>query len=132
MKRKFYNTLISWKERGMEKPLMVLGARQVGKTYIIDKFCKENFKEYIYINLLENVNVKKIFEEELNFDVKVEKLEVELKEKLVNETGDKIVFFDEIQESEELISDLKAFQESDIKYNIVVAGSLLRSKIKKI
>lgn len=47
MKRKFYNTLISWKENNIEMPLMVVGARQIGKTYLINKFCEENFSEYI-------------------------------------------------------------------------------------
>ena len=47
MKRKFYNTLIKWKENNMEKPLMVVGARQIGKTYIIEEFCKNEFKDYI-------------------------------------------------------------------------------------
>ena len=52
MKRKIYYDLINWKNEGMKKPLMIIGARQVGKTYIIEEFCKNEFKNYISINLL--------------------------------------------------------------------------------
>ena len=48
MKRDLYNVLLNWKEKFIETPLMVIGARQVGKTYIIDKFVSENFDDYIY------------------------------------------------------------------------------------
>ena len=128
MKRKFYNILIKWKENNMEKPLMVVGARQIGKTYIIEEFCKNEFKDYIYVNLLKDKSIKNIFEEEIDFELKVKKFELEINKKITEKT---IIFFDEIQESEQLICDLKAFCESKIKYNIVCAGSLLGVKIKR-
>ena len=128
MKRKFYNTLIKWKENNMEKPLMVVGARQIGKTYIIEEFCKNEFKDYIYVNLLKDKSIKNIFEEEIDFEMKIKKFELEINKKITEET---IIFFDEIQESEQLICDLKAFCESEKKYNIVCAGSLLGVKIKR-
>lgn len=128
MKRKFYNTLIKWKENNMKKPLMVVGARQIGKTYIIEEFCKNEFKDYIYVNLLKDKSIKNIFEEEIDFELKVKKFELEINKKITEET---IIFFDEIQESEQLICDLKAFCESEKKYNIVCAGSLLGVKIKR-
>lgn len=128
MKRKFYNILIKWKENNMEKPLMVVGARQIGKTYIIEEFCKNEFKDYIYVNLLKDKSIKNIFEEEIDFELKVKKFELEINKKISEKT---IIFFDEIQESEQLICDLKAFCESEKKYNIVCAGSLLGVKIKR-
>ena len=128
MKRKFYNTLIKWKENNMEKPLMVVGARQIGKTYIIEEFCKNEFKDYIYVNLLKDKSIKNIFEEEIDFEMKIKKFELEINKKITEKT---IIFFDEIQESEQLICDLKAFCESEKKYNIVCAGSLLGVKIKR-
>lgn len=128
MKRKFYNILIKWKENNMEKPLMVVGARQIGKTYIIEEFCKNEFKDYIYVNLLKDKSIKNIFEEEIDFELKVKKFELEINKKITEKT---IIFFDEIQESEQLICDLKAFCESEKKYNIVCAGSLLGVKIKR-
>ena len=48
MKRKIYQELLNWKNENMKKPLMVIGARQIGKTYIIDKFCKEEFEDYAF------------------------------------------------------------------------------------
>ena len=66
MKRKIYDELLEWKENGMQKPLMVIGARQIGKTYIIKEFCKEEFKNYIYINLFEQTEIIKIFDEEIS------------------------------------------------------------------
>ena len=55
MERKIYQELINWKNTNMKKPLMVIGARQIGKTYIIDEFCKKEFKKYIYINLIKQL-----------------------------------------------------------------------------
>lgn len=78
MKRKFYNILMDWKEKNINTPLMVVGARQIGKTYIIDEFCKNEFEDYIYINLMEKQSIVKMFEENSDFETKVRKLELEL------------------------------------------------------
>ena len=58
MKRKIYSDLLKWKNTGMQKPLMVIGARQIGKTYTVEKFAKENFEEYLYFNLEKNIDVR--------------------------------------------------------------------------
>lgn len=129
MKRKFYNVLLDWKNNNVETPLMVVGARQIGKTYIIDEFCKNEFKEYIYINLMERQSVVNIFEEKSDFETKVKKLELELNKKIDGEGT--VIFFDEVQESEMLISSLKAFCEIHKKYKIICAGSLLGVKIHR-
>lgn len=129
MKRKFYNVLLDWKNNNIETPLMVVGARQIGKTYIIDEFCKNEFKEYIYINLMERQSIVNIFEEKSDFETKVKKLELELNKKIDGEGT--VIFFDEVQESETLISSLKAFCESQKKYKIICAGSLLGVKIHR-
>ncbi len=129
MKRKFYSVLMDWKNRNINTPLMVVGARQIGKTYIIDEFCKNEFEDYIYINLMEKPGIVKIFEEDSDFEIKVKKLELELNKKIIpNKT---IVFIDEIQESEKAISSLKAFCESNLNYRIICAGSLLGVKIRR-
>ncbi len=57
MKRKIYNQLLEWKKDEINMPLMIIGARQIGKTYIINEFCQKEFEEYIYINLLETPEV---------------------------------------------------------------------------
>ena len=129
MERKFYNTLLDWKKNSIKTPLMIVGARQIGKTYIINEFCKKEFKDYIYINLMEKQSIVNIFEEKSDFETKVKKLELELNRKIDGE--DTIIFFDEIQESETLISCLKAFCESEKNYKIVCAGSLLGVKIHR-
>ncbi len=129
MKRKFYSVLMDWKSKNINTPLMVVGARQIGKTYIINEFCKSEFKDYIYINLMEKQSIVKIFEEDSDFDLKLRKLELELNRKIIPEKT--IVFIDEIQESEKAISTLKAFCESKLHYRIICAGSLLGVKIKR-
>lgn len=59
---------IVWLEKlGMKKPLMVVGARQIGKTYTVEKFAKENFEEYLYFNLEKNLDVRNIFEKSIIF-----------------------------------------------------------------
>ena len=66
MERKIYQELLNWKKTNINKPLMIIGARQIGKTYIVTEFCKKEFENYIYINLLENPEIIKIFNQELN------------------------------------------------------------------
>ena len=128
MKRKFYEVLLNWKENNINTPLMVVGVRQIGKTYLIDQFCKQEFKDYIYINFMENQNIVNIFSEKLNFEDKIKKIELELNRKINEDT---ILFFDEIQISEEAISSLKLFCESSFPFKIVCAGSLLGVKINR-
>lgn len=65
MQRLFEKKLLAWKQSGMKKPLMVVGARQIGKTYIIEKFAKENFEQYLYFNLEKNAEVKSILRKRL-------------------------------------------------------------------
>ncbi|MCI8655646.1 MAG: ATP-binding protein [Clostridia bacterium] len=130
MERKIYQELINWKNTNIEKPLMVIGARQIGKTYIIDKFCKKEFENYIYINLLEHLEIIKIFKQEINVSEKFKRMKIYLDTDInVNNT---IIFFDEIQESEELISALKYFNESEEPFKIICAGSLLGVKLKRM
>ena len=129
MKRKIYNELIKWKKEDINTPLMVVGARQIGKTYTIDEFCKNEFTNYIYINLLNNKEIIEIFKENINTEEKIKKMELSLGHTIDYENT--IIFFDEIQESEELISALKFFFESKVSYKIICAGSLLGVKINR-
>lgn len=128
MKREFYKVLENWQKNDIETPLMVVGARQVGKTYIIDEFCKNNFDDYIYINLKDNKEVCNIFKEDEDSDIIVKNLQMYLNRKIKENT---IIFIDEIQESEEAISALKYFCENEFPYKIIVAGSLLGVKLKR-
>ena len=130
MKRKIYTDLLKWKNTGMQKPLMVIGARQIGKTYIIREFCKEEFKKNIYINLFEEPEIVKIFSQEISTQEKFNRMKIYLNIDI--DVANTIIFFDEIQESEELISCLKYFNESDEPYKIICAGSLLGVKLKRL
>lgn len=129
MKRKVYNDLINWKKEGMEKPLMIIGSRQIGKTYIIEEFCKNEFENYIEINLQKMPQIVEIFEQKKAPEEKFYKMLIEINKNFNVETD--VIFFDEVQESEQLISDLKFFCESDKPYKIIVAGSLLGVKLKR-
>ena len=129
MQRLFENKLLDWKKSGMNKPLMVVGTRQIGKTYIIEKFAKENFEEYLYFNLEKNIDVRKIFEKSIDDTKIIEELELYLGKKINIEKT--IFFFDEVQVSENFIVSLKYFNESEKPYKIVCAGSLLGVKINR-
>lgn len=110
-------------------PLMLLGARQVGKTYVLTEFCKNNYKNFIYINLLERNDIVDLYNTNINADEKFIKLCLMIGSNI--EDNDTILFIDEIQESESLISSLKYFSEQHPNSNIVCAGSLLGVKLKR-
>lgn len=128
MKRLFEKKLIDWKNSGMKKPLMVIGVRQIGKTYTIDKFGKENFEQYLYFNLEKDEEIRKIFEKTIDEEKILKELELYIGKKIDLEKT--LLFFDEIQVSENFIVSLKYFNESEKPYKIVCAGSLLRSENK--
>ena len=128
MYRKIEEELKKWKN-DYEKPLMLVGARQTGKTYILEEFCKNNFNNYIYINLDKEENIGEIFENTIDPDTIIEKIEI-IKSVVIN-PDDTIIFFDEIQVSERAITSLKYFCESEKPYKIVCAGSLLGVKINR-
>ena len=129
MKRKIYNDLLNWKENSIDIPLMIIGARQIGKTYIIKEFCKNEFENYIYINLLDNPQIVDLFEQSIPTEEKFTKMQWILNKNIDLEKT--IIFFDEIQLSEKLISNLKYFCESDKPFKIICAGSLLGVKINR-
>ena len=101
MKRKIYEDLLKWKNTESKIPLMVVGARQIGKTYIINEFCKKEFKKYIYINLLETPEIVSIFSMDINIMEKFKRMEIFLDTKIDIENT--VIFFDEVQESEDII-----------------------------
>ena len=130
MQRKIYKELLNWKNTDMKKPLMIIGARQIGKTYIIREFCQKEFKQNIYINLLEHPEIIKIFRQEISTSEKFNRMKIYLDIDI--DVKNTIIFFDEIQESEELISSLKYFNESEEPFKIICAGSLLGVKLKRM
>ena len=129
MKRKIYEKLVELKNNTSKKPIMLLGARQVGKTYIIREFCKANYKNFLEINLFKDVQFVNLYRQNISSEEKFQKLKVLLNTDL--DEKDTILFIDEIQESEELISELKFFCEEHNNVNIICAGSLLGIKLKR-
>lgn len=129
MERKIYSNLLEWKKNSIKTPLMIIGARQIGKTYIIKEFCQKEFKKNIYINLLDNPQIVDLFEQSIPTEEKFTKMQWILNTEIDLEKT--IIFFDEIQLSEKLISNLKYFCESEKPFKIICAGSLLGVKINR-
>lgn len=123
MYRKIYEKLLEWKNSDDKKPLMLLGARQVGKTYIIEEFCKNEFSKFKKINLFQDKQIISLYQDAtLSSDEKYNYLKTLLEFDL--DMSDTILFIDEIQECEELISELKYFCEEHNNARIMCAGSL--------
>ena len=129
MYRKIYNDLINWKN-DFKLPLMLIGARQTGKTYVLKKFCQENYPNYIYINLEKEPDIVSIFDATLDPDRIVENIQIY--KKIDFNVENTIIFIDEIQVSEKAINSLKYFAESEKPYKIVTAGSLLGVKLNRM
>lgn len=130
MKRKIYDELIKWKNNADNiKPLMILGVRQCGKTYIINEFCQKEFDNYVSINLFDNNEVIDLYNSNLNSDEKYNRLKLLLDFDIDKENT--CLFIDEIQQCEALISELKYFCEKHNNVRIICAGSLLGVKLKR-
>lgn len=128
MYRKFTKTLNDWKKNNSFTPLMVIGARQTGKTYIINEFCDNNFDNYLYINLEKDESITSIFDKTINPSEIIKYIEIT--KDIVLDVENTVIFFDEIQVSERAITSLKYFCEEN-KYHIVCAGSLLGVKLRR-
>ena len=131
MYRKIYKKLLSWKNTKEDnKPLMLLGARQVGKTYIIENFCQKEFSNFKEINLLRDLRVLNLYKDTtLDSNEKYNFLKTIIEFDL--DKPDSVLFIDEIQESQELIAELKYFCEVHNNVKIICAGSLLGVKLKR-
>lgn len=123
MERLLFTDLIKWKQKKNRKPLIIQGARQVGKTWIMKEFGKRYFQTVIYINFDNNPRMKNVFEED--FDVKriISALKIEHGKNF--NSDDTLLIFDEVQEVPKALSALKYFHEDAPEYAIVAAGSLL-------
>jgi uncharacterized protein len=129
MIREINQYFIEWKSRNDRNPLIVRGARQVGKTYVIEEFAKSNFKNCLKINLEEKPELKKIF-----FDNDVTRILTELSI-LMNENvifGDTLFFIDEIQTCPEAIQSLRYFKEKVPELHVICAGSLLDHTLNEL
>ena len=128
MYRKFSKTLEEWESNSIKEPLLVVGARQVGKTWIIKDFCENRYSDYVYINLEEQSSLISAFAGDLSPKTILRNLSILLGRTIDYTTA---IFIDEIQQSERAITSLKYFCEADENYRIIGAGSLLGVKIKR-
>ena len=122
MKRYFEDFLLKWKERRNRKPLIIRGARQVGKTWIIDEFGTNNFESYVKINLEENEDARNIFNSNNTIQI-IETLSLILGKSI--RAGKTLLFIDEIQTSPKAIAGLRYFYEQIPDLHVIAAGSLL-------
>ncbi len=123
MKRNAINDLIKWKSSEERKPMVLKGARQSGKTWLMKEFGKNFYKSTAYFNFDEEEELKSIFESNKNPQRIIELLSlIEGKKILPEET---LIIFDEIQECPSALNTLKYFKEKANDYHIIAAGSLL-------
>ena len=122
MKRLIYNELKNWKDKANRKPLILLGARQVGKTYILKEFGQNEFKNMVYVNCHQNEFTNNLFRD-LMTDRIVTEIERFYDTKIVS--GETLLVFDEIQEAHNGIASLKYFCEDQPNLHVVAAGSML-------
>ena len=122
MYRKIWKELIAWKKSQGRKPLILNGARQVGKTYILKEFGAKEFKNFAYLNCDKNPRAAGIFSD---FDTERIIRAISAVTETVIEKENTLIFIDEIQEIPNAVSCLKYFCEDAPEYYIVAAGSLL-------
>lgn len=115
--------LYKWKERSNRKPLIIEGARQVGKTWLMKEFGKKAYEDVVYINFDANSKMAELFSVDLNTERLIMGIELYIGRKIKAEST--LLIFDEIQEVPRALSSLKYFYEDAPQYNIVCAGSLL-------
>ena len=122
MQRKISAQLAQWKDSENRKPLMIMGPRQVGKTYSVMEFARENFPNYVMFNFQESPELHRIFEGDLNPRSLLNELSAYAHETISDET---LIVFDEIQECGRAVTSLKYFCEELPEQPIVTTGSLL-------
>ncbi|GAE01219.1 ATPase [Clostridium botulinum B str. Osaka05] len=123
MKRKVMKWLIDWKNSSNRKPLILQGARQVGKTYSALYFGKQYYDSVVYFNFENNSELIKIFERDLEPERIIRELSINSGKSIFKEKT--LIFFDEIQACERALTSLKYFNENANEYHIIAAGSLL-------
>lgn len=121
--------LIEWKASEDRKPMVLKGARQVGKTWLMKEFGKNYYTNYVYFNFDEEEELKSIFQSNKNPYRIVELLSMISEEKII--PGKTLIIFDEVQECSEALNSLKYFNEKANEYHVIAAGSLLGTLLAK-
>ena len=129
MKRNAIQDMVHWKNDEERKPLVLRGARQVGKTWLMKEFGRSYYKSFVYFNFDEEDELKSVFETNKNPQRIIELLSMIGGKKIL--PGETLIIFDEIQECPEALNALKYFKEKANEYHVIAAGSLLGTLLAK-
>ena len=129
MERILYGQLIEWKKSKKRKPLLLQGARQVGKTYLISQFGGNEYTDFVYLNFEQEPELTSLFNEKLDPKKIVENIGLYLGKNIISKNT--LLFFDEIQAAPIVLTSLKYFYEQASEFHIIAAGSLLGVSIGK-
>jgi len=128
MQRDIYQKLLDWKSSRRRKPLLIKGARQVGKTYILQRFGEQEYSYIAYLNFEEEPLLDDFFKYSLTPEKIIKNISLYFKHDIEPEND--LIIFDEIQASNNALNSLKYFNEQANEYHIVAAGSLLGIKFR--
>ena len=123
MKRYAMQQLIGWKNKPNRKPLILKGARQVGKTWLMKEFGRTQFQKVAYVTFFNNQRMKRVFDDD--YDIQRILMNINIEAKVEVTPGDTLIILDEIQEAPRALEALKYFCENAPEYAVVAAGSLL-------
>ena len=123
MYRTAMDALLQWKEKINRKPLIIMGARQVGKTWLMKEFGKTHYEKTAYISFYNNKRMDDVFQ--ADFDIKRILMNLNIESGVTITPGDTLIILDEIQDSPKVLESLKYFCEEAPQYHVVAAGSLL-------
>ena len=129
LNRNAIQDLVNWKSSEERKPMVLKGARQVGKTWLMKEFGQNYYNSFVYFNFDEEDELKSIFETNKNPQRIIDLLSMIAGEKIL--PGETLIIFDEIQECPEALNTLKYFKEKANGYHVITAGSLLRTLLAK-
>lgn len=123
MERELLSKLVEWKNRTGRKPLILRGARQVGKTWLLQEFGRQQYKQTVYVNFERDTSLRDLFKTDYDIGRIIRTLQVHARTPI--EPENTLIILDEIQEAEGGLTSLKYFCEEAPQYHIVAAGSLL-------
>jgi predicted AAA+ superfamily ATPase len=123
MRRNQLSELARWKQSNPRKPLIIWGARQVGKTWLMREFGRTHYRQCAYVNLESNAVLRSLFT--VDFDIRRILTAIQIETGMVIDPEDTLILFDEIQEAPGALTCLKYFYENAPQYHVIAAGSLL-------
>lgn len=123
MDRDTLQDLIAWKNKSTRKPLIVRGARQVGKTWLLKEFGRTQYRQCVYVNFENAITLQDMFLKDFDINRIIQTLQIYAQTRITPE--DTLIVFDEVQAAERGLTSLKYFCEDAPQYHVVAAGSLL-------